>query len=107
MNNKDLADKLRLSAARLVEVAEDLMLEANTNIKSNPRTIKLVIPLGMFEGNAIDTLTLGDTPLVISTGEKRMGGVDYRTVHMTIAHPFEYDPEEWEHVGSNTFIWRD
>lgn len=107
MNNKDLADKLRSSAARLVEVAEDLMLEANTNIKSNPRSIRLIIPLGMFEGTAIDTLTLGGAPLVISTGEKRMGGVDYRAISITIAHPFEYDPEQWEHVGSNTFIWRD
>lgn len=107
MNNKDLADKLKSCATRLVEVAEDLMLEANINIKSDPRTIKLLIPFGMFEGEAIDTLNIGGAPLVATTGEKRMGGIDYRMVNLTIAHPLEYDPEQWEHVGSNTFVWRD
>ena len=38
MNNKDLADKLKSCATRLVEVAEDLMLEANINIKIDPRS---------------------------------------------------------------------
>ena len=107
MNKKDLAGKLKALTTQLVEVAEDLMYEANTEIKSEPRQITLIIPLGMFAGTAIDTIGLKTTPKIVYVGEKRMGGITYTSVRLTVTEALEYDEEQWTHVGSNTFVWKD
>lgn len=104
---EDLESRLRYVTARVTEIADDIAHEKNKNIKNKPRAITLIIPLGMFAGTAIDALELKETPRVVYVGDKRLGGVDYSSVRMTLTEPFDYDATEWEHVGSNTFIWRE
>lgn len=103
----DLEKRLRELTARVFELSEEIAHEKNKNVKNDPRVVTLITPLGMFAGTAIDTLELKETPRVVYVGDRRLGGVDYSSVRMTLPEPFDYDPLQWDHVGSNTFVWSD
>lgn len=105
MKTKDLIRSLKATAEELLHTAKSLEHMAVINLKSDPQQFKLVIPLGMFAGVAIDTLELKTAPRVVYVGECRMGGVDYSSVRLTIAEPFSIDESRWALVGDNTLVW--
>ena len=105
MKTKDLVNSLRNTAQVLLNTAASLEIKDSEIPKCNPRQFKLLVPLGMFAGTAIDALNLSTRPRVVYVGEGRMGGVDYTAVRLTVAEPFEIDTTLWTHVGCNTLVW--
>ncbi|NYR11284.1 hypothetical protein HC000_02060 [Pseudoalteromonas sp. MIP2626] len=105
MKSKDLVNTLRNTAKVMLNTAASLETKGTETPQCNPRQFKLLIPLGMFAGTAIDALNLSTRPRLVYVGESRMGGIDYTAVRLTIAKPFEIDTTLWTHVGCNTLVW--
>lgn len=100
-----LVESLRNSAKETLNMARSIESEATVTLRSNPKEYKLIIPLGMFAGIAIDALGLTKAPNVVYVGECRMGGVDYNTVRIHVREPFIVDPTQWTAVGETTLVW--
>lgn len=105
MKANALVESLRNTAVELMNTASELETKYVVTPRSNPQEFKLVIPLGMFAGTAIDTLNLKSPPNVAYVGECRMGGVDYSSVRILVREPFDIDIAQWELVGDNTLVW--